>query len=241
VARAADPMRRHALCVILTALAAFVTLFACGDDEPAIDSDLPLPRRDDVDAGVDAGGVRPAVDASDAALDDTPEAGCADAGAGCERLVFVTSTTFSGNELGGIAGADAKCQARAAASALLVVKNARFHAWISTNASSVRDRLIHGTSPYRKPLGTIFAKDWTDLTDGTLMSGIDEDESGGVTNGRAWTGTTAAGANGPDQCDAWSPSGNSGRAGAVGNTTTAWTSLSDDGCEQPRHLYCFQE
>src|SRR6185369_16979862 len=49
------------------------------------------------------------------------------------RVVFLSSATYNGN-MGGYAGADAKCQALAAAVPALAPKT--FAAWISTSASS---------------------------------------------------------------------------------------------------------
>src|SRR4051794_35430333 len=65
------------------------------------------------DAGVD--GPRADADA-DAGTDASPLIGCQGALA-CERVAFVTSASYTG-DLGGIAGADAKCQAAANASAI---------------------------------------------------------------------------------------------------------------------------
>ena len=47
------------------------------------------------------------------------------------RIVFVTSSTFEA-DLGGIAGADGKCQAAASAAGL----SGTFYAWLSTSATS---------------------------------------------------------------------------------------------------------
>jgi len=226
------------------ALGVVACLYACGGSEETPEDTVVLPPRaetgveDDADAG--APSTDAATDAPADAKTDAPVTGC-DGGAGCERLVFVTSTTYVGREIGGIAGADAKCQARAAASTNAEVKAKRFRAWISTNASAVRDRLVHGTAPYRKPSDKLVATSWTDLTDGTLTGGIDEDENGAIVGGLAWTGSTAAGANGPDQCDAWSPSGNTGRTGNVGGTGAGWSSANTNGCAQAHRLYCFEE
>jgi len=155
--------------------------------------------------------------------------------------MFVTSTNYTGNGIGGFAGADAKCPAIAAGSTLPQVKNARFRAWISTKQGAGKDRLVHGTAPSNKPKGGVMVTSFTDLTDGNLGSGIDEDENGATIGGEAWTGTNTRGDFGPDECDAWTLSGNGGRTGNVGGMGNSWTSGSDRGCGQPHHLYCVEE
>lgn len=180
----------------------------------------------------------------DAGKDAPVEIGC-DGGPSCERVVFATKGGFNGNQLGGIAGADAKCNAAASSpTAHARVKGRTFKAWISITTgtvSSVKDRLVHGTGHYVKPGGTIVANDWSDLTDGTLQSGIDQDETGAPVTGHAWTGTTIAGLAGPNQCDGWGPSGNQGRTGNVGGAMNGWTDGNDDGCGTLDHLYCFEQ
>ena len=72
---------------------------------------------------------------------------------------------------------------------------------------------------YFKPGGGIVALSYGDLTDGSLISPIDEDENGNLVGGgaanRAWTGTNAMG-DGLDgaKCSDWT-SGGAGR-GAQG-------------------------
>jgi hypothetical protein len=61
------------------------------------------------------------------------------------KRVFVTSTGYPGN-LGGLAGADAKCQERATAAGL----GGTFKAWLSAagTGNSAAERLTHATVPY---------------------------------------------------------------------------------------------
>jgi hypothetical protein len=90
-----------------------------------------------------------------------------------DRTVFVTSTTYDGN-LGGLAGADAKCQARASAASL----PGTYKAWLSDSTVSAGDRMTHSTGAYKLKNGTVVATNWTDLTDGSLASPISHDEFG---------------------------------------------------------------
>jgi hypothetical protein len=57
--------------------------------------------------------------------------------------VFVTSTIYMGY-LGGLDGADAKCQSVANAAQL----GGTFKAWLRDDTTAARDRLNHATGPY---------------------------------------------------------------------------------------------
>ena len=88
--------------------------------------------------------------------------------------VFVTSTTHDGN-LGGLAGADAICQARAAAAGL----PGTYLAWLSDGSASPATRfLTQSAGPYRLVNGTTIADDWADLTSGDLDAPINITETG---------------------------------------------------------------
>ncbi|MET0791193.1 MAG: hypothetical protein ABW061_06690, partial [Polyangiaceae bacterium] len=86
------------------------------------------------------------------------------------KIVFVTSTRYSG-KFGGVAGADVQCQARAVAANLAGV----YRAWLSGPdlPSSPSARFAHSSVPYRLLDGSLVADDWGDLTDGTLQHAID--------------------------------------------------------------------
>src|SRR5438309_187118 len=88
----------------------------------------------------------------DAALSSTP------------KRVFVTSTTHTG-ALGGLAGADAICAARAAAANL----DGTYKAWLSTPAESAAARLTHSSAQYHLVDGTPIAASWDDLVGSGLM------------------------------------------------------------------------
>lgn len=81
--------------------------------------------------------------------------------AATQKLVFVTSQAFNGN-LGGLAGADAKCQALAQAAGL----PGTFKAWLGNATVSAASRVTHATVPYKLVNGTVVANDFTDLITG---------------------------------------------------------------------------
>jgi hypothetical protein len=106
-------------------------------------------------------------DAASAAPATTADAGTGAAETGVHgggvvngaKRVFVSSETYTG-DLGGLDGADAKCQALADAAHL----GGTFKAWLSTSTVDAADRLTHSTRPYTLVDGTLIANDWTDLT-----------------------------------------------------------------------------
>jgi hypothetical protein len=90
----------------------------------------------------------------------------------------VTSTTYDGN-LGGVTGADSKCQTRANAVGL----GGTYKAWLSSGTGgSPSTRLSKAGGPYRLPVSlTTIANNWAQLTSGTLQHAISGTESGGAT------------------------------------------------------------
>jgi hypothetical protein len=190
----------------------------------------------------------------------TATVGQCTAGNGCgtgtcqpAKLVFVTSTTYNGN-LGGVAGADAKCQARATAAGL----SGTWRAWISIfnpNASpATSTTFTRFTGPYMLRNQTVVADSWTDLTDGTLDAPILVTElNTSAVEQIAWTGTNPNGTasvnfQGLQQnCSGWTVSTNTGNYsdigdfGSLGYATSSWTQNGNFACNQLHALVCLQQ
>lgn len=159
-------------------------------------------------------------------------------------VVFLSVATFSGN-LGGIAGADATCQAEADAALL----TGTFRAWLSDTTSSPATRLSRFRGPYVLATGQLVANDWADLTNGSIARGISV-TAAGVDLGsalRVWTGTQANGQalGGTNAyCSNWtssSPSANT-QTGLSHRTDAFWTTASVQTCNNAGyHLYCIQD
>lgn len=179
------------------------------------------------DAGVDAG-----VDA-----DATP-ATC-DAAVACERTMFVTSAVFDGN-LGGLSGADAKCTAVADAAASPLVRGRQFVAWLSTQSEPAKNRLVRGTSAYRRVDGKSIADDWTDLVDSVLTTSPSLDENGNEVSSPVWTGTDATGNPTANNCTGWTSTASMGGTGESLRTTGVWSLHNDAPCTAMQRLYCFE-
>jgi len=159
------------------------------------------------------------------------------------RFVFVTSRAYNGN-LGGVEGADAKCQQAANDAGLF----GTYLAWISDGSQSPATRFDRSVVSYTRIDGQVIASNWNDLTDGNLISTFNRDEYGNTlqpyANVYVWTGTTASGnsANKAD-CGGWRSTSGSGHGGRTEYTDGNWT----DRTFQPpcsavfMHLYCFEQ
>src|SRR5262245_59197581 len=104
--------------------------------------------------------------------------------------VFVTSQLFTGN-LGGLVGADAKCQQLADGAQL----PGAFKAWLSDSTTDARDRLTQATVPYIRVDGIQIADGFQDLVDGSLDAPINVTEQGDTVPPfqLVWTGTNEEG------------------------------------------------
>lgn len=177
-----------------------------------------------------------------------------------ENIVFLTSGKYDGN-LGGLTGADAKCQAEAATAGL----TGTYKAWLSTSANSASSRLTHSTEPYYLTTGTIVANSWSDLTqDGVINAPIDKDAKGDVAcfplpndfgSIAVWTATNFDGGwigivIGGADCNSWTTTSASGKI----NTAIGWFGTCVDyqngwwtnrgmtmSCSGKYRLYCFSQ
>ncbi len=159
------------------------------------------------------------------------------------RLVFVTSTTYTGGAIDGVSGADDLCQTRADAAGL----TGSFKAWISdgTTANNPSSRFTQAGGPYELTTGTVVANNWADLTDGTLDSAINYNENGVSASGNnVWTNTGTGGAyvTTTNDCTNWtSTSGTNGGGGTSSGTGSSWTNQTTYACTSSNRLYCFAQ
>jgi hypothetical protein len=160
--------------------------------------------------------------------------------------IFVTSTNYQGN-LGGIAGADAKCMARAQAGGL----TGNWVALLSNSTLNMTNRIPNMT--YKRMDGKIIANNKADLFDGSLVINgqIDLDEFGRARApsgwSMVWTGTYFDGkilAGRTEYCSNWkSNSTSSSIAGRHGHYTQAgmqWISGGTMTCNNEYPLYCMR-
>lgn len=154
------------------------------------------------------------------------------------KRVFVSSTAFDGN-LGGIAGADAKCQNTAAAASL----SGTWRAWLSTSLSTAAARLAHSALPYATLDGKVVALNWSDLTDGTLLRPIAADEFGTPVSSAqdVWTATNGSGAYTGSSCGDFTGTSGSAVVGSTSRIDSGWTLANTAACGALKRLYCVQQ
>jgi hypothetical protein len=206
---------------------------------------------------------------ADAAGDDTHCGGCKTTCTGnthcvagqctappAKSIVFVSSVVYPAGALGGLFGADAKCQALAQAAAL----PGTYRAWLSDAVTDAASRIAHWPTPYVLSDGTTrVADDWTGLTSGALAHAIDRTETGGppptdlytsiLVNG-VWTNTNKDGTKySVYDCGGWNHTSAQVSSFHLGDATRnddAWTLKSPPGisggiCGKTAAIYCIGE
>jgi hypothetical protein len=173
---------------------------------------------------------------------------CAAALGGTAKIVFATASNYTGM-MGGVAGANAKCQKEAYASGL----PGTYSAWISdTLGNSPSTNFTHSTVPYVLPNATLdeVASNWTTFASASHLSPIDTTAGGILTSVVfAWTNTDPSGA--PvsfDDCAGWTSDvyPQSGLIGLLSpGTDASWTDdqyyRSGEYCSAQFALYCVQQ
>jgi hypothetical protein len=150
--------------------------------------------------------------------------------------------------MGGLAGADAKCQARANAANL----PGTYMAWLSTQDAWPASRFTHWNSWYVRVDGVKVADNWADLTDGSLDAPINKTELNGAPPEVVfppapitWSNTTTSGHLDPDgnTCGAWTNTGNGPNVwGDADRTNSGWCrTVTGGSCGSNLPLYCFQQ
>ncbi len=181
--------------------------------------------------------------------------GNTDAGDGCsgtctkeKRVVFASSVLYTAN-LGGLTGADAKCQQLAGNAGL----KGTFKAWLSDSLNSPSSRFNKSKVPYVLPDGQVVAKSWNDLTDGIIMHAIDQSELKAPlapatpcnSKPTVWTNTREDGTawNG-NVCSNFTSSVGEGRLGtsvAINYTWTRHCAGAANTCAWKAPIYCFEQ
>ncbi len=174
------------------------------------------------------------------------------AGDGCSarclqerQYMFVSSIKAPGNFTGLIA-ADLLCAGLAATK---FNTRRKFVAWLSVVGTPAQTRIGVSPFPYFTPSGVKLADHTTDLLDGSLAVPLLEDEDGvalptspacdGFSG--VWTGTTFAGAVGPDTCSDWSTTSGQGLSGNFGLADNDWTEACPLPCDRSLRVYCIEK
>lgn len=212
------------------------------------------------DAARDAGIKDAAADAR-----NRPDA-CSDAfvtdGGKPRKRAFLTSQKYKGN-LGGIEGADEKCQELAEAAG----QCGEWRAFLSDSTTRAHDHAItNEEATYERLDGVVVAESRAQFDEASFVMGpglltdIDVDETGarppgdGTATGavRVWTGTRHTGTeevNPPFNCADWTSSEGTitGTAGYARNSdgdappNKNWLTQNDRQCDLTARLYCFEQ
>lgn len=232
-------MRSWAAAALAMELAACGT-FGAVEAVPGNDAGVPS----DGSPASDTGSAPPEASAPDASSVADVDGGACKGVADCRRYVFVTSETFTGEDLGGAIAADQKCTLRAQVSGDPTIRTRKYKAWLSSTGFEASKRLTHGTRPYVLPDGTLLANDWAQLTAGSLFHAIDRDEGNApVAEGFVWTGTDIFGNATSSTCAGWSLNGvdNVGTVGRSDAIDSTWTNSGTKGCGTGYRLFCVEE
>ena len=180
--------------------------------------------------------------------DDTNE----DPNDGCDsecvrtRAVFLSSETYRG-DLGGLLGADLKCQALAAMAGL--DRANEFKAWLADDSGAPGNRFHRSSGRYALVTGIPIAEGWDDLTDGTILAPINVDEHGELVEyTTAYTNTNTQGyLDDPEQdCLDWTSDAfeDLGGVGHGAMTDSNWfedVEITPTACLIEAHLYCVEQ
>jgi len=167
-------------------------------------------------------------------------------GTAAVKRVFMTSQMWNG-DLGGLSGADMKCQEAADAEML----GGDWIAWLSdeTNEAGLR---VQDVGPWYLVDETVLvAIDIQAIvTSGPLVAiDVHENQQSSAGEHFVWTGTDAAGAASPYYCDNWNDAAPNQAEAVVGESSEwaanrangEWTYVTVKGCNEANHLYCFEQ
>ena len=162
------------------------------------------------------------------------------------KTVFVTRMSYESN-LGGLAGADEKCQSEAD-DPISVVSPGIYKAWLSDGINSPNTRFTKSSVPYVLSDGTKVAENYTDLTDGSIQHGINISPEGkNVGQSLFWSGTNPDGTSAQEfvTCQGWTWSDPSiyahAMVGITNKKSTLWSMHAREKCGKPYKLVCFQQ
>ncbi len=157
------------------------------------------------------------------------------------RRVFITKQTFTGSQILGLNGADARCNADAEAKGL----TGRFRAWLSDSTGSPSTRFDTSfAGQYVRADGVLIADGWTGLTSSGPMVPINLDVDGNVNEGGVWTNTDPNGmpTNGMTHCSNWTSNMGVSNYGDSSVNDGMWTAAgTNEGCNGGALLYCFED
>jgi len=159
-------------------------------------------------------------------------------------MIFPTSQTYAGGAIGGLTGADSKCQSLATAAGL----NGTWKAILSDSTTNAIDRIPFNFGEIRRTDQAVLANDWASFwSGGALNAPINLDENKIPRDGEyVFTGSDAVGLKlpiyntGNDYCIDWTSSSSYNvKAGRTDYLSTGQWLISGTGaCFNSERLYC---
>lgn len=178
-------------------------------------------------------GFEPRLGADDAILDGRTDANANDGNLARANRAFVSRGQFTGN-LGGVAGADAKCQAEASAANL----DGEFAALLKADTRPDPVEPFVNSRGWQLPSGNWVADQPAQLSDGSFFQPINEYADGTMVDGaddgyRVWSGDFAN-----FHCNNWLSTAPQGDQAWLAQ----WRRLSDGPhpCSESLRLFCFE-
>jgi hypothetical protein len=152
------------------------------------------------------------------------------------KRAFVSSTVVNG-AFGGLAQADAICQAAANAVGL----GGSYKAWLSDATASPATRFTRSLLPYALVDGTRIADNWADLVSGSLNNRLHLTETGVAYSDYVYTATTNNGTYfGGWDCNGWTTTAADARVG-YSPDENQWSGVGTISCGEAMRLYCFEQ
>jgi|GEM_PF-1529063 len=160
------------------------------------------------------------------------------------KIIFVSSASYTGN-LGGLSGADTKCNTLSAAAGL----TGAFKAWLSTSVESAASRNYHSSFAYVNPLGELIASNWNDLIDGAIVIPINVDETKASAANLPWSAHSATDCAGnwynPSgniyDCGNWTSTGGNDYTGNINGNSCHWSAYGSTYCSNAARIYCVEQ
>lgn len=167
---------------------------------------------------------------------------CTQNGCATAKRVFVTKTRYNGN-LGGLVGADQKCNTAAEAAGL----GGTWKAWLSDSNTNAIDRIAevgpwYDIVPNETWVNQKVFNNKAGLAT-TPLAGIQNNEDGSFNSSgtSVWTGTSVGGVASANHCLSWTSTSSIAVYGVAGKVNNGWTSYSTNSCSDTASLYCIEQ
>ena len=157
------------------------------------------------------------------------------------KRIFVTATSYIGGNLGGLAGADAKCNLSAQGATL----GGTWKAWLSDFPTNAIDRITDVGPWFLVGTTTKVFNNKANLTTVPLQA-INRNEQGNVVDSAnyipVWTGTESDGTKALNTCSSWTDVLSRGSTGYV-QMASGWTAPGAGtlSCASSHQIYCIEQ